>query len=198
MFPLLAKHKLGSRVHCSLDGGPSSVESKNHFGNCNVTYFFPLILSSFSAGKKKKKILQMKWNLFIYTYIHIYIYNKVIFQNKKLITVQNKSQRDRVRYFQMALDKDSWRWGVGSGEGRGQSCLCVCVCVCVCTPVCVCVCVCACACARAQYPERERGYIAWPPRGEGREKPLCWWQAGQAGYTASIKALSLPFSQAAL
>ena len=70
----------------------------------------------------------MKWNLFIYTYIHIYIYNKVIFQNKKLITVQNKSQRDRVRYFQMAMDKDSWRWGVGGGEGRGQSCVCVCVC----------------------------------------------------------------------
>lgn len=63
----------------------------------------------------------MKWNLFIYTYIHIYIYNKVIFQNTKLITVQNKSQRDRVRYFQMAMDKDSWRWGVGGGEGRGRA-----------------------------------------------------------------------------
>ena len=129
----------------------------------------------------------MKWNLFIYTYIHIYIYNKVIFQNKKLITVQSKSQRDRVRYFQMALDKDSWRWGVGGGEGRGQSCVCVCVCVC--------------ARMHTQYPERERERedTAWPPRGEGRENPLCWWQAGQAGYTpASIKALSLPFSQAAL
>lgn len=73
MFPLLAKHKLGSRVHYSLDGGPSSVESKNHFGNCNVTYFFPLILSSFSVGKKKEKDFTNEMEPF-YIYIHTYLY----------------------------------------------------------------------------------------------------------------------------
>lgn len=76
----------------------------------------------------------MKWNLFIYihTYIpiYIYIYNKVIFQNKKLIPVRSKSTRDRVRHFQG-----------GPGERpaelrRGWELpLCASVCACACLSV---------------------------------------------------------------
>ena len=128
---------------------------------------------------------------YIYTYIHIYIYNKVIFQNKKLIPVQSKSERDRVRHFQGPLGKDRpWSCGAGRGQGGGGSCLRVRACVRVCLSVCL--------GQREPNPLPGRAATSQPhlPAGKGGG-PSAGGKARQAG-SASSAAFSLPPRQAAL
>lgn len=64
----------------------------------------------------------MKWNLFIYihTYIsiYLYIYNKVIFQNKKIIMVpsKNKGDEQRSQACPRCRQRECGQWGLSGGR----------------------------------------------------------------------------------